>query len=79
MGSPVEPEVKMTVAVASSEVAAEPGKNAPSAAIGTSCATAAAQSLSAGLTCAGMSSRNTSVPLGVILNLSRTLPRSGRA
>ena len=72
LGSPVEPEVNITVAVASSFSAFKPGKNGPSNARGTTLATAAAQALSNLVTLPGMSSRWTSVPLGVRWTFSTT-------
>ncbi len=73
MGSAVEPEVKITVAVASRLSFFSPGTKPGKSAIGTSLATAAAQSLSVNRTFAGMSSSRMSFPLGVILNRSSTL------
>ena len=72
-GSPVEPEVKITVAVRSSWSPRRPGRNLLSSAIGRTRATAAAQALSVHRTCLGRSSRWIKVPLGTILNLSSTL------
>ena len=56
MGSPVEPEVKMIVAVSSSPSPRSPGKKVPRAAIGTTLASTAARTLSAVVTALARSS-----------------------
>ena len=63
----------MTVASSSSRSPRSPGTNRPRAFVGTSLATAAAQSLSVSRTCLGMSSSMIRVPLGTILNLIEDL------
>ena len=72
LGSPVDPEVNITVAVASGRSPRSPARNEPSAATGTTRAVAAAQPLSSLPTFAGISSRWINVPLGVSLTFSIT-------
>ena len=73
LGSPVEPEVKITVASSSSRSPRRPGTNAPRARSGRAWPRRPPRACRRGVTCLGMSSSRISVPFGTILNLSRTL------